>query len=104
MLGGLRNRVTIQTLTTLPTGGGTFAETWTTSSTVWASVNSKASETYSQEKEQQDNKYSIKMRKRTLTNANRLIYNGQILHIESVTDETERGKMITVIGRVELDN
>jgi head-tail adaptor len=71
---------------------------------LWASVNSKGSENYNEEKEQQENKYIIRMRKQALSNANRFIYKGQIIHIESVTDETERNKMITVIGRGELGN
>jgi SPP1 family predicted phage head-tail adaptor len=104
MLNGLRNRVVLQTLATTASGGGTQIETWSTTSTLWASVNSKGSENYNEEKQQQENKYIIRMRKQPLSNANRFIYKGQIIHIESVTDETERGKIMTVIGRGEIGN
>lgn len=102
MLTILRNRVTIQSLTTTASGGGTFIETWTTDSTVWANVQGKAVEETRFDKIQQIDEYTIRMRKRAITNANRLIYKGQELEIESVLDETQQSKMMTIKARAEI--
>jgi SPP1 family predicted phage head-tail adaptor len=102
MLTILRNRITIQGMTVTPSGGGTFDETWTTVSTVWANVQGKAVEETRFDKIQQIDEYTIKMRKRAITNANRLIYKGQILEIESVLDETQQSRMMTIKARAEI--
>jgi SPP1 family predicted phage head-tail adaptor len=102
MLTILRNRITIQGMTVTPSGGGTFDETWTTVSTVWANVQGKAVEETRFDKIQQIDEYTVKMRKRTITNANRLIYKGQILEIESVLDETQQSRMMTIKARAEI--
>lgn len=102
MLTILRNRVTIQSMTVTPSGGGTFDETWSTVSTVWANVQGSANEETKFDKIQQMNEYTIRMRKRNITNENRLIYKGQVLEIKSVLDETEQGKMITIKASAEI--
>jgi SPP1 family predicted phage head-tail adaptor len=102
MLTILRNRVTIQSLTTTASGGGTFIETWSTVSTVWANVQGMAKEETRFDKIQQIDQYTIRMRKRTLTNENRLIYKGEVLEIESVLDETQQSKMMTIKARAEI--
>ncbi len=89
-------------MTVTPSGGGTFDETWTTVSTVWANVQGKAVEETRFDKIQQIDEYTIKMRKRAITNANRLIYKGQILEIESVLDETQQSRMMTIKARAEI--
>jgi SPP1 family predicted phage head-tail adaptor len=89
-------------MTVTPSGGGTFDETWTTVSTVWANVQGKAVEETRFDKIQQIDEYTVKMRKRTITNANRLIYKGQILEIESVLDETQQSRMMTIKARAEI--
>lgn len=102
MLTILRNRVTIQSLTNTASGGGTFVETWTTDSTVWANVQGKAKEETRFDKIQQIDEYTIRMRKRAITNANRLIYKGEVLDIESILDETQQSKMMTIKARAEI--
>ena len=102
MLTILRNRVTIQSLTTTASGGGTFEETWTTDSTVWANVQGQAKEETRFDKIQQIDEYTIRMRKRDITNANRLIYKGEVLEIESVLDETQQSRMMTIKARAEI--
>ena len=102
MLTILRNRITIQSLTTTASGGGTFAETWTTVATVWANVQGKAVEETRFDKIQQIDEYTIRMRKRDITNANRLIYKGQELEIKSVLDETQQSKMMTIKASAEI--
>jgi head-tail adaptor len=42
------------------------------------------------------------MRKRAITNANRLIYKGEVLDIESILDETQQSKMMTIKARAEI--
>ena len=102
MLTILRNRITIQSLTTTASGGGTFIETWSTVSTVWANVQGKAVEQTRFDKIQQIDEYTIRMRKRSISNENRLIYKGEVLQIESVLDETQQSKMMTIKARAEI--
>jgi len=102
MLTILRNRITIQSLTTTASGGGTFIETWSTVATVWANVQGKAKEETRFDKIQQMDEYTIRMRKRDITNANRLVYKDEVLEIESVLDETQQSKMITIKARAEI--
>jgi SPP1 family predicted phage head-tail adaptor len=103
MLTRLRHRVEIQTLTTVSAGGGCFTETWTTTATRWANVQvQRASEEFSFNKDQQANTYRIIMREENFTNKNRLVFNGLTLTIESVSDPTQAGRMMTVIARGEL--
>lgn len=102
MLTILRNRVTIQSLTTTASGGGTFEETWSTVATVWANVQGQAKEETRFDKIQQIDEYTIRMRKRDITNANRLIYKGQELEIKSVLDETQQSKMMTIKASAEI--
>jgi SPP1 family predicted phage head-tail adaptor len=89
-------------MTVTPSGGGTFDETWSTVSTVWANVQGTANEETRFDKVQQMNEYTIRMRKRAITNENRLIYKGQVLEIKSVLDETEQGRMITIKASAEI--
>jgi SPP1 family predicted phage head-tail adaptor len=102
MLTILRNRVTIQSMTVTPSGGGTFDETWTTVSTVWANVQGTAKEETRFDKIQQIDEYTIRMRKQNVRNENRLIYKGQILEIKSVLDETQQGRMMTIKASAEI--
>ena len=102
MLTILRNRITIQSLTVTPSGGGTYDEAWTTVSTVWANVQGKAKEETTFDKVQQIDEYTIRMRKRSISNENRLIYKGQVLEIESVLDETQQSRMMTIKARCEI--
>jgi SPP1 family predicted phage head-tail adaptor len=89
-------------MTVTPSGGGTFDETWSTVSTVWANVQGTANEETRFDKVQQMNEYTIRMRKRAITNENRLVYKGQVLEIKSVLDETEQGRMITIKASAEI--
>lgn len=102
MLTNLRNRVTIQSVTTTASGGGTSLETWSTVATVWANVQGKAKEETKFDKIQQIDEYTIRMRKRDLTNKERLIYKSQVLDIESVLDETQQSRMMTIKARAEI--
>jgi SPP1 family predicted phage head-tail adaptor len=102
MLTCLRNTITIQSLTTTPSGGGTFSETWTTTSTAWARVQGVAVEETRFDKIQQVEQYTIRMRKQPLSNAQRIVYLGKVLEIESVLDESQLSRMMTVKARCEI--
>lgn len=103
MLTRMRQRLEIQTLTTVSAGGGCFTETWTTTATRWANVQIKSAvEEFTYGKDQQANTYSIIMRSENFTNKNRFLFNGLVLTIESVSDPTQAGRMMEVIARGEL--
>jgi SPP1 family predicted phage head-tail adaptor len=103
MLTRLRHRIEIQSLTTTSAGGGCYTETWTTTATRWANVQvQRANEEFSFNKDQQANTYRIVLRKETFTNKQRIIFNGLTLTIETISDPTQAGRMMTVIARGEL--
>lgn len=102
MFTNLPHRITIQSLTATSAGGGTYTEAWTTVSTVWANVQTKGSESTAEGKIQQFNQYDIIVRDGNYTNQQRIIFNGQIIHIEQVTDPTNRNRMTVIKGRGEL--
>jgi len=104
MLTRLQQEVEVQQETRTPLEGGAYTTTWSTLVKLWASVQPiNANETYGQEKKQQMTKYRVVMRYlSTLTNKNRFLYKGsKILVIESVTDPTNRERMMEVICRLE---
>lgn len=96
MLTNMRNNITIQTLSTTPSGGGTFTEAWTTTSTIWANVHISSALDERFGKAQQVNTYTIRIRKQPISNAQRLIYKNKVLRIESVVDESQRNTMMTI--------
>ena len=103
MLTRLRQRIEVQTLSVVSAGGGAFTETWTTTETRWANVQiATASEDFQYTKDQQVNRYRIIMRKETFTNKQRFLFNGLVLVIESISDPTSAGRMMTVFARGEL--
>lgn len=99
----MRQRIEIQTLSTVAAGGGCFTETWTTTATRFANVQIQSPrEEFSYGKDQQVNFYRIIMRKENFTNKQRLVFNSLVLHIESISDPTSNGRMMTVYARGEL--
>lgn len=102
MLTRMRQRLDIQTLSTVAAGGGCFTETWTTTATRWANVQiQRSAEEFSYNKDQQANTYRIIMRYENFTNKNRFLFNGLVLTIETVSDPTSAGRMMEVIARGE---
>lgn len=103
MLTRLPHVVTVQTETRTSFEGGAYTTSWATASTQWANVQPiSAIETYGDEKKQQETKYRIIMRYlSTLTNKNRLLFEGDIFVIETITDPTRHKRMIELICRVE---
>jgi len=105
MLTRLPHRVGVQSVTEVEFQGGTSTESWVTATTEWANVqyNSGASkETYDTEKKQQMSIYDVTMRQDvTVTNKNRLLYNGDILVVEDEGDPTNRSRMKVIRCRLE---
>lgn len=99
MLTNLPHRISIQTLSVTEDEGGAFAETWTTTSTVWANVQMKASESWDDQKIQQNNFYDIIIRKADVSNRNRIVFGTKVIHIETVVDSIQRGKMMRIVGK-----
>ena len=101
----LMHRVTIQSLTRTDFEGGAETSSWNTASTEWANVQYDAGaskETYDQEKKQQMSIYNVIMRQDvTLTNKQRLLFNGNILVVEDEGDPTNMGRMKTIKCRLE---
>lgn len=103
MLTRLPHRVIIESETRTAFEGGAYTTSWTTSSIEWANVQTMAKdETYTDEKKQQVTKYKVIMRnKDSLTNKKRLKFNNNILVIETVTNPTNRARMMEVVCRLE---
>ena len=101
----LIHRVGVQAETRTTFSGAAYTTSWVTSSTEWANVqydDEASRETYDQEKKQQMSIFNVIMRQDvTLTNKNRLLYNGDILVIEDTGDPTGRSRMKTVKCRLE---
>jgi SPP1 family predicted phage head-tail adaptor len=97
----LRNRIVIQSLSTTASEGGTFIETWSTVSSIWATVNGNAKENLAYEKEQQMNYFTIRIRKQNVSNTNRILFNNKILVIESILDDTSRNNYMLIKAREE---
>jgi head-tail adaptor len=101
----LVHRVVIQSESRVGFEGGAYTTSWVTASTEWANVQYDAGaskETYDQEKKQQMSIFNVIMRQDvTLTNKNRLLYNGDILVVEDEGDPTNRGRMKTIKCRLE---
>ena len=103
MLTRLSHRVTVQSLTTTSAGGGTFEETWTTVGERWANVQvQRANNEFSFDKIQQANYFRITMRTENFTNKNRFLFNELVLRIDTISDPTQDGRMMTIIAREEL--
>lgn len=103
MLTKLRQRIIVQTSTVTSSAGGTFLETWADTYTRFANVKVKnATENFKFDKDSQENTYQITMRAENFTNKMRLKYETKILRIESVSDPTQYGRMMTVIASEEL--
>jgi len=101
----LPHRVVIQTESRVEFEGAAYTTSWETASTEWANVQYDAGaskETYDQEKKQQMTMFKVIMRQDvTLTNKQRLLYNGDILVVEDEGDPTNRGRMKTIKCRLE---
>jgi SPP1 family predicted phage head-tail adaptor len=96
MLTNLRSNISLQSLSTTASGGGTFIESWTTTSTIWANVHVSSDLDERYDKAQQVNKYTIRVRKQPINNTQRIVYKNKVLRIESVIDESQRGSMMTI--------
>lgn len=102
---GLSKRVVVQTKTRTYFEGGAYTTSWATTTTIWADVeymHNSSKEVYSEEKEQQMSFYEVVVRNDvTLTNKNRLLYDGNIFVIEHIGPLTERNRRRRLKCRLE---
>ena len=100
----LVHRLVVQNQVRTDFEGGAYTTSWVTASTEWGNVqyDNSSMETYGQDKEQQMTMFNVIMRQDiTLTNKNRLLFNGDILVVEDEGDPTARGRMKTIKCRLE---
>lgn len=115
MTSGLRNRLVIQRLSQVSSGAGAYTDTWTTVSTVWASVQDDTGRGDT-EKYQYGNKGQevtgpvVTLRKYTYDafsvdkKDTRFLFGGAVLHMKSDIDPSNRGTMMRISCRWEEDN
>jgi len=107
MLTRLPHRIVIQTEARTEFEGGAYTTSWVTASTEWANVQledsmNATSETYSEDKKQQDTLLKVVTRQDvTLTNKNRILFDGEVLVVQSQADPTYRGRMKITKCRIE---
>lgn len=98
------SRITLQSNTPIAISGGCSTASWGTVTTFWgniADVNVRESEAHN--KGQQITgvrilaRYTTSIDKKTC----RLLHNGNVIHIESVSDKTNRKNEIIIMGRYE---
>lgn len=104
MLTHLPHRVVIQSESRSLFIGGAYTTSWTTDSTVWANCQSYTDkESYNNDKTQEYNKYKVITRYlASITNKKRLLFDSKILHIETIKDPTNRGRMMEITCREEV--
>jgi len=94
-------RLTLQTNTPIGFKGGCYTESWATATTFWGNLGfDSSSENYDKVKAQDTNKVKILTRQRTDVDKAtcRLLYNDNIIHIETV-DNFYRNKYTLIKGR-----
>jgi len=103
MLTRLPHRITIQSETRTNFEGGAYTTSWTTDSTVWGNVQvDSLGETYDQDKKQQMAFYKVVVRAETdITNKKRILFDSNILNVETVGDPTNRSRLKAVKCRLE---
>lgn len=91
-------RVAIQAVTETADGQGGFTDVWATSVTVWASVKPvRAYERFQSMQLETPVTHNVTMRYQdSITTKNRLLYDGRILHVESVINEEEADLFLTL--------
>jgi head-tail adaptor len=101
-----RNLVTLQSQSKATFTGGCYTVTWGTVGTYWAEVSEKGNEEYANDKSNQKTEIKIIMRAESDILAinkkiHRMVYNGRIIHIKSLNDESNRGVNVVILGEVE---
>jgi SPP1 family predicted phage head-tail adaptor len=103
----LPHRVIVQSETRTNFEGGAYTTSWETSSTEWANCQminmAGTKEDYQKNKKQQYTEWRVIMRNSTnITNKKRLLFSGRILKIETVSNPTNRGRMLEITCREEV--
>lgn len=84
-VGQLRHRVMVQTLTRIPDDSGGYAESWSTTATIFAHVRASAGrESVERGAVAVTQRWVVTIRHRALSPSSRLVWGGKVLEIESV--------------------
>jgi SPP1 family predicted phage head-tail adaptor len=104
MLTQLRDRVVLQSRSLTTIGGGCYTASWSTVSTLWSKVNWDAANESFQNDKEQDFKYGYVYTRHgiTINKNNRFLFGGQVLHIESVVDATNRNNLTRIKVKCEV--
>lgn len=92
-----RHRVAVQSVTESSDGQGGLTETWATVATVWASINPKKGWEKSQAMQiQTPITHEVKMRYRSLTTKQRLLFGSRVFHIKEIINPEERNLFLNL--------
>tara|TARA_R110000868_G_scaffold100551_1_gene276476 strand:- start:254 stop:574 length:321 start_codon:yes stop_codon:yes gene_type:complete len=100
MIGGMRNRVKIQSETTGTDTGGGYSLTWADVSTMWACIEPAGGREVSQGQQLQmrvTHKFTTRNRS-DVTTGNRLLWGTRAFNVRLVMDPYERGKYTTILA------
>ena len=81
-----KERITVQTMTKVPNGIGGWSDTWADSFSTWAGVTPiKSLKALEYGRLGFVKYYTVEMRKRTVDETNRVVYNGENYQINSIS-------------------
>lgn len=96
--GKLSKRVTIQTHTDVPDGGGGTVKDWIDTVTVWARVEPlDGSERFQAQQVTSSLSHRVTIRHRSVTPQQRIKFGSRILRINAVVNPNERGEMLQIL-------
>ncbi len=97
--GKLRERITIQSETTTPDGGGGYTASWTNVATVWARVTPTRGNEALEAMQMRDTQlYDITIRYRNdVLPKNRVLWGSIELNIRAVANKDERDRYLTLV-------
>lgn len=101
MIGQMRQRVTIQSVTQTPNGSGGFFESWGTFTTVWASIEPVTAAQkfgYMQLSHEVTHKIIVRFFS-GLTSAMRILYGTRIFAVQSYRDFEERNRFLEIMAK-----
>lgn len=104
LFSAMRQRISFQSASLTPDGGGGGAMTWNTVATVWANIEAVRRSGIIQERQQNGQLQDTRLLEITtryisgITPAMRILYGSRIFNIRSVTDVNERGVLLKIIA------
>jgi SPP1 family predicted phage head-tail adaptor len=93
-VGDLKQRVELQSYTTVSDGMGGTTATWVKEADLWANIKPvNGSEKWEIESIKGNISHTVLMRHRAITNENRLVYNGRKFNVKYAIDKGEEGAL-----------